>query len=158
MTDSPNTESLVVPPLGAILAYRGVYALATVNKDTGRLRATHYATCLVGGREPWWGVWTVNGVFQRFFSSKEQVQKAYPKLVWRRKNATWSMVRIDDMDAKAKKAELAVLFKKGETRTDIPVAALFADGEVRAWSETFRYRTDTRPLFTHEMPLPSEVT
>jgi hypothetical protein len=52
--------------------------------------------------------------FSGFFSSKEQVQKAYPKLVWRRKNATWSMVRIDDMDAKAKKAELAVLFKKGE--------------------------------------------
>lgn len=141
-----SNDVIEVPPLGSILAYRGVYALTSINDKTGMLRATHYATCLVGGREPWWGVWTVNGVFQRFFSSKEDIRTTYPKLVWRRKNATWNMIGVNDMDAGAKRKELAELFHKGNTFAEKPVAALFSNGDVRPWRAT--YNGKATPLFT----------
>lgn len=137
-----------VPSLGSILAYRGVHALCTLNKD-GSLHATHYATCLVGGREPMWGVWTVNGVFQRFFGSKQQIAFAYPRLTWRRKNATWNLISVNDMDAKAKREELAALFRKGATHFERPVAALFEDGDVRAWKDSFEGKA--QPLFAGEL-------
>ena len=142
------SESTLVPPLGAIMAYRGVYALSTITTE-GRLRATHYATCLVGGRDPMWGVWTVNGVFQRFFGSRDQIARSYPKLTWRRKNATWHMVEVNDMDAKAKKRELASLFHRGDVAESKPLAGLFEDGDVKPWSDSFEGQA--RPLFAHAL-------
>ena len=138
-----------VPSFGSILAYRGVYALCTLSQK-GELRATHYATCLVGGRDPWWGVWTVHGVFQRFFSSKADVERHYSKLTWRRKNATWNMIGVNDMDAKAKRAALAELFHKGEQRLERPVAALFENGDVRVWRDS--YEGVAQPLFAGVLP------
>jgi hypothetical protein len=103
---------LPAPPLGAVMAFKGVWALSVLDtdKDTGHIgirRATHYACCLIAGSNPVWGVWTVRGVFQRFFSYRTDIAAAYPDLVWVRKVATWSLTDIREMSTELKRATLA---------------------------------------------------
>lgn len=137
-----------VPPLGAMMAYRGVHALSDLNPTTGWLRATHYATCLVGGREPMWGVWSVNGVFQRFFGSKAQIADAYKRKTWRLRSATWNLVDIHNKDASAKRSDMREIYHRGKlSDTGLPVAALFEDGTILPWDKRNGHSGDFRPLF-----------
>lgn len=89
-----------VPPLDAVLAFKGVWALSLINDNGHAYKATHYATVLVYGRYPLWAVWTVQGRFVRFAASRKQIEDDYPHLTWMRKMARWQMFAIDDEDAK----------------------------------------------------------
>lgn len=142
------SNEIEVPPLGAIMAYRGVHALCTV-AETGMLKATHYATCLIGGRDPMWGVWNVNGTFQRFFGSKAQIAEAYKNLTWRRKNATWSLVDIHTKDVKVRREELRKLYRRGKllNGSSEPVAALFEQGVICPWHERSQHQGEFQPLY-----------
>jgi hypothetical protein len=148
-------NELVVPPLGAIMAYRGVHALCTVAKETDMLRATHYATCLIYGREPVWGVWTVHGVFQRFFSSRTEIANAYPRLVWRKKQATWNLIGVHDMDVTERRKELKQIYKRGRNlaNTFEPVAALFEDGTLLPWDEREKHLGNAQALYSGTPPV-----
>ncbi len=110
MTDTLATLA-TLPELEELQAYKGMYALCTVGKD-GRLHATHYAVILIGGNSPIWGVWTVQGRFQRFLGSKAQIEKAYPKLVLRRRMATWRCTDVTDKSLETRRAELETLHGK----------------------------------------------
>lgn len=113
MTDSANVvplRPLALPDLDEIFAYRGVYALCTTSKDGQALKATHYASVLIGGAYPTWGVWTVGRKFLRFASSRAQIENAYPRLVWRRKMATWSAIDLDDKSIDRRRDELQQRF------------------------------------------------
>lgn len=146
-TEVRQEDEFRIPPLGAMMAYRGVHALADVNQQ-GWLRATHYATCLVGGREPLWGVWTVHGVFQRFFGAKASIVDAYPKKAWRLRSATWHMVDLHHKDAAAKRSDMRQIFHKGQVaEAGIPVAVLFEDGTILPWEKRQTHSGDYRPLF-----------
>lgn len=164
-TSAPQTvtgrvDEFNVPPLGAMMAYRGVHALADTNAQ-GWLRATHYATCLVGGREPMWGVWTVNGVFQRFFGAKSQIAQAYPRKAWRLRSATWNLIDIHGKDAAAKRSDMKEIYQKGKVKdSGVPVAALFEDGTIAAWDKRNGHSGPYRPLYAGAMmeQVPSNVT
>jgi len=117
------------PPLDAVMAFRGVYALCTINKE-GRLKATHYTCVLSGGSEPIWAVWTVNGNFQRFCSKRKRVMEAYPNLVWRRKQATWSLVAVHDMDETERRKQLRRLYSRGKTLSGEERATVLHDLEM----------------------------
>lgn len=74
----------------SLSSYRGVWALGTISRETGRLRATHFAFPIVGGREPLWQVFTVYGRFVRYAADRAMVEAKYPTLVWRRWMVEWS--------------------------------------------------------------------
>jgi len=107
-----KTLAYHVPELGPILAYKGVWALCTTNKDGDALKATHYASCLISGNRPIWGVWTVAWKFLRFYGSRLDIEEAYPRLVWRRKMATYLLQDITDKSVAARRSELAQVYKK----------------------------------------------
>lgn len=148
--DSTNTQGDVynVPPLGSVMAFRGVHALSEI-APTGYLRATHYATCLIGGREPMWGVWSVNGVFQRFFGSRAQVVEAYPRKIWRMRSATWNLVDLHKMDAAEKKKAMREIYHRGTNLATDPVAVLFDDGSIVPWAQRNQRgaHKEYRPLY-----------
>lgn len=97
------------PQLNDVMSYRGIHVLGTIRYDEGRaqLTASHYASCLVQGANPLWGVWTAGGTFLRFYSFKSDIEAAYPKLVWRRRMASWSLLAVDDLKPEKRKASLA---------------------------------------------------
>ena len=69
--------------------YRGIWALGTIARETGRLRATHFAFPIVGGSDPIWAVHTVHGRFVRYATGRAMVEAKYPSLVWRRWMVRW---------------------------------------------------------------------
>src|SRR5215471_13599990 len=85
-----------------IMAFKGVWALCDVSKATKRLKATHYAACLIYGPRPVWGVWTVAGRFQRFFAARSDIEGTYPRLVWRMKAASWALLEVEEYSVKRK--------------------------------------------------------
>lgn len=89
-----------------LLTYKGVHALCTLNQKTRELKASHYAILLVAGSQPVWGVWSVYGKLKAFYGSKAQIAEAYPKLVWRRRMATWQVKDIVSKTVAARKQEL----------------------------------------------------
>lgn len=114
------------PPLDAVMAFRGVWALCQLNKQ-GMLRATHFTSVLSGGPEPLWGVWTVNGNFQRFCTKRKRVAEAYPNHTWRHKQATWSLVAVHDMDESERRKQLSRLYGRGKTLTGEERAMVLRD-------------------------------
>lgn len=64
-----------------------------------------------------WGVWSINGRFQRFFNRKIRVEEGYPKHVWRRLYGTWTMVSAKDMSDAEKHMELAQVYHEGKQVT-----------------------------------------
>jgi len=112
LTDEQPAPAYRAPQLDPFLTYKGVYALCTTRKDGSVLKATHYACCLVQGVRPVWGVWTVQGKFLRFYPYKHSIAEAYPKLVWRRKMATWSLTDITDKSLETRRDELSKLYSK----------------------------------------------
>lgn len=103
------------PNLGDVIAYRGVYVLGTAkpNPETGKnkLVASHYCSCLVFGKSPLWAVWTAGGKFLRFYTFKGDIALAYPKLIWRRRMAEWSLLAVNDLRPHARRAVLQDKFK-----------------------------------------------
>ena len=77
--------------IGNLEAYHGVWALSTVGKE-GQLKCTHMAWPIVYGKNPIWVIATIEGKFVRYASSKESIQKMYPRLTWRRWMVRWSML------------------------------------------------------------------
>lgn len=108
----PATVSL--PEIGDLMSYRGVYALCTVTGKGGRrlLKATRYATVLIGGPSPLWGVWRIDGRFDRFFGFRSEIEEAFPRLVWKRKMATWKAVDLTDKSIATRRAELETVYGK----------------------------------------------
>ena len=94
------------PNLSHLFTYKSRWSLCTINKN-GKLRVTHFASCMVTGRAPLWSVWTVNGRWDRFYSGRDEITKAYPGHVWRRVMARWGLVDDTDMDAKQRREALA---------------------------------------------------
>ena len=105
-----------LPELEELRAYKSIYALCTVVQAKGehqrQYRATHYACVLIGGPTPTWGVWSVRGTFVRFASSREQIERAYPKLVWKRKMATWQCTDTEDKSIEKRRNEIEELYGK----------------------------------------------
>jgi hypothetical protein len=101
------------PELETLRAYRGVYVLCTVERGKPRkLRATHYAMCLISGAKPVWGVWKITGAFLRFHGGKTEVERAYPRLIWKRHMASWQCVDMTDKSLAARRLELETTFGK----------------------------------------------
>lgn len=92
-----------------ILAYRGLWALCTTNKDD-KLTATHLAAVLIGGPHPLWGVWTVEKKFLRYAGSRTQIEEAYPTKVWRRKMATYQLVNWEHKSVGQRSDELRIKY------------------------------------------------
>lgn len=110
---SAKPVDMPVPPLNSILSYKGVWLLCSVVRTPEwRLRATHYAACLLAGQRPIWGVWTIHGNFVRFFGRKSEVVDGYPAHVWRHKQATWGIVDVHDKDESERRNELAAVYHK----------------------------------------------
>lgn len=112
-----RSVEVAAPPLDALIAYRGVYVLCTVDAKNKNLKATHYAAVLSAGPAPIWGVWSINGVFQRFFTFRKTVAAAYPRLVWRRMQATWSLVSMHERDEASRMRQLRRLYKSHKPLT-----------------------------------------
>jgi hypothetical protein len=111
MTDQPN---FAPPSLSDVMGFRGVHVLGTMRYDEdgrAQLTASHYASCLVFGPRPLWGVWTAAGKFLRFYAFKEEIAKAYPKLIWRRRMASWQLLAVDDLKADARRRFLGDKYK-----------------------------------------------
>jgi hypothetical protein len=98
------------PPLEGVLAFRGVHVIGTVRyTEEGRsqLVAAYYASCLIGGPNPVWGVWhAASGKFWRFYAFKQDIRDAMPKFVWRRKMAEWDLKAISDLPVAKRRAML----------------------------------------------------
>ena len=109
--------------LDGILAYKGVYVLSTINERTKMLKGTHYACCLISGPSPVWGVWSISGRFIRFAASRHQIEEAYPKLVWRRKMASWTLRDVEDHTVKARITELEETFGSAIDRNPVKHAS-----------------------------------
>jgi hypothetical protein len=103
-------ERMMDDTLKDLLAYKGVYALCTVGKER-QLKATHYAACLISGQNPVWVIHTVNGKFVRFAGSRAQIEEQYPKLVWRRRMATWTLTNAEHKPLPQRRQELAQRYK-----------------------------------------------
>ncbi len=101
------TRPVSLPELNEIMTYKSVYALCTVNRIGQVLKATHFCCVLIGGSRPLWGVWLSSGKHLRFASSRLQIAEAYPKLVWRRKMATWTLADMTDKSVESRRHELA---------------------------------------------------
>ena len=110
-----DTRNFSVPDLDPILAYKGVWALCT-RGDDGLLKATHFTVVLVLGRSPIWGIWTVDGKFIAFAGSRNQIERRYPHLTWRRRMATWQMADITDKSVEKRRAELKETYGKNLPR------------------------------------------
>lgn len=110
-----NVIPFAPPALSDVLAYRGIHVIGTVrfNKELDKnvLTASHYASCLVFGKNPLWGVWAANGKFLRFYGHKTEIMEAYPKRVWRRKMASWHLLAVDDLPADKRRAVLREKYK-----------------------------------------------
>jgi len=110
MSRSNRPELDAPPPLDPILHYRGVWLLCTTNKYGDLLKARYYASCLISGRSPLWGVWTVGGRFLRFYSGRLEIASDYSRLVWRRKMASWNLDSLHDHSLNERKAEIAATY------------------------------------------------
>lgn len=114
MSETHDTQGGVIVPftppnLGDVIAYRGVYVLGTTRpNEQGRpvLIASHYASCLVFGQYPLWGVWFSSGKFARFYSFRSEIEAAYPRLIWRRRMAEWSLLVVNDLKPDQRRATL----------------------------------------------------
>jgi len=106
-----NVIPFAPPALSDVMAFRGLYALASTrsDKESGKtlLTTTHFASCLVFGPSPLWGVWTVQGKFLRFYGFRHEIAAAYPRLVWRRRMASWSLMAVDDLRPAARRVVLS---------------------------------------------------
>jgi len=97
---------MVTFDLSELHSYRGIWALSTVNKKTGMLKATHYTWPIVHGKHPIWVVYTVNGRFIQHLPGRSEIERQYPNLAWRRVMAKWSLLDPTDHATKLRIQEL----------------------------------------------------
>jgi len=100
------------PAEDVLRAYKSVWALCTTNKEGHALKATHYACVLVGGPHPIWGVWAITGKFLRFAAGRTELERTYPKLVWRKWMLTWQCVDITNKSVERRREELAIVHNR----------------------------------------------
>ena len=112
LPDNFDSEEFTPPPLDPILAYRGVWVLCTTNKHGTVLKATHYASCLVMGRAPLWGIWSVGGRFLRFYGARTEIEADYSRLVWRRKMARFTLESLRNHSLALRRAQLKDAYGK----------------------------------------------
>jgi len=92
--------------LQAVEAFRTIYALCDVSPKTKRLKATHYATCLVAGRKPLWGVFNTDGRLIWFYESRHGLEQHpnFKHKAWRVKQCAWTAGLVTgNLDADAKR-------------------------------------------------------
>ena len=80
-------------------AYRTMWALCDIRRtDTGQvLNVSHFAVCLLHGRDPMWGLFSARtGKLERFYGQRYQIEAVFPKKVWRRKIGAWSLGQVED--------------------------------------------------------------
>lgn len=113
-------KGLIIPEikLQDVMAFRTIYALCDVSKDKG-LKATHFVCVLSFGRSPIWGMFSVGtGKLTRFFGSRSDIEKAYPKKAWRTKQADWTLQRVHEtLDQKEKEKALRAQMKPEKRQT-----------------------------------------
>lgn len=73
--------------LSGVVVGKPVHALCSIDGKTDRLKARYLAIAVTGGRTPLWAVWTAHGNFRRHYTTRTQVEAAYPNLIWRRMSA-----------------------------------------------------------------------
>ena len=112
LPDNFDSEDFTPPPLDPILAYRGVHVLCTTNKHGNVLKANYYCSCLVMGRNPIWGMWTVGGRFLRFYGSRSEIEADYSRLVWRRKMARFTLESLRNHSLSLRREQLKDEYKK----------------------------------------------
>ena len=104
--------------LDSIMAYKGIWALSRLSEDSHIRQAVYYACCLISGSSPVWGVWTVRGVFVRFYGLRGDIEADYKSLVWVRKMATWKLAGdIGDLDIGERRHELEKTYKSPIPKT-----------------------------------------
>jgi len=102
----------MTPDLESLMTYKGIHALCTISKE-GKMKAVYYATCLVTGANPLWGVWKLGrndnekAKFIRFHNSKQDIADTYPAYTWRRKMARWQLQNDDDSKPNVRRRDLA---------------------------------------------------
>ena len=102
----------MTPELERILTYRTLWSLCVVNSK-GKMRATHFATCVVSGRSPLWILWTIHGRRVGKFGSRDRILEAYPGHAWRRTMARWGLKEDADTSVE-KRREMMVEEPTGE--------------------------------------------
>jgi len=105
----PKRDNTDVVTLQSVEAFRTIYALCDISPKTKRLKASHYATCLVAGRTPLWGVFDLDGKLIWFFESRSGLEHAphFKHKAWRTKQCAWRMgYVIGQLDAQAKRDHL----------------------------------------------------
>jgi len=107
-----DTDDFAAPPLDPILAYRGVWILASTTKTGQLLKGRYFASCLVMGRQPIWGVWHVGGKFARFYGSRTEIEADYSRLVWRRKMAQFTVKSLRHHSLAQRREQLGDAYKK----------------------------------------------
>jgi hypothetical protein len=100
----------MTPELRRVLTYKSVWAMCIIGKD-GRLRKTHYGSCVVSGRSPLWILFTIHGNPVRFYGSKQTMMDDHPTHVWRRQMVQWNMADDTDTDAQRRRMMLAEQLK-----------------------------------------------
>lgn len=79
--------------LKSVTAFRTIYALCDLSAANRIVRATHYATCLIGGRAPLWGVFSAQTErLTALFDSRDALERHYPKKIWRVRQTAWQML------------------------------------------------------------------
>jgi hypothetical protein len=114
-----NSKPAEQPLIGFqdLMVYKGVWALCSLDRKKQLLKATHCAMCLIQGPSPMWGVWLIkpNGLkFQRFAFNRADIEKAYPKLVWRRKMSPFNMIEMADVSLEQRRRELMQKYDHAE--------------------------------------------
>lgn len=92
MATNGNGEDKTLATLQQIKAHRTIYALCELSEKNKLVRATHYVTCLIGGRAPLWGVFSAQTErLVRLCDGRAEVEAAYPTKVWRVRETEWQM-------------------------------------------------------------------
>jgi hypothetical protein len=107
-------DPLIRIKLDELMSYRGVHVLGDVRNDdeSGKfvLMAKYFASCLVAGPDPMWGLWTADGNFKRFYNFKRDIIDSYPKLIWRRKMCAWNIFEVADYPTKVRRERLKIRY------------------------------------------------
>jgi hypothetical protein len=93
-----------------IFTFRGIHVLCDIiGKGSDiKLKATHFASCTMGGPVPRWSIWTVNGKFKRYFTYRSDIENSndYKSKIWKRIMLSWKLDDIHDLSIEQRRALL----------------------------------------------------
>ena len=111
-----NVVNFTPPALAEIMSFRGVHVLGDLRvtpEGRPQLIARFYCSCLIYGRSPVWAVYKAStGSFVRFYGYRSEIERAYPRLTWRRKMASWHLAAVDDLNPSRRRRFLAERYGK----------------------------------------------